>query len=106
MIFDTREGSEGGVEKKKLSDDLTEQEKSGICWHVRETEAARRFPPVGFPRRLWSHDFSVSDFILLRAQVTLTALLEVGGKTASGRLIIPQVCSLVENFDREQTGRR
>lgn len=40
MIFDTREGREG----KKLSDDLTEQEKSGICWHVRETEAVRRLP--------------------------------------------------------------
>lgn len=40
MIFDTREGREG----KKLSDDLTEQEKSGICWHVRETEAVCRLP--------------------------------------------------------------
>lgn len=41
------EGRDGGREasrKKKLSDDLTEQEKSGICWHVRKTEAVRRFP--------------------------------------------------------------
>lgn len=45
MIFDMREGREGGRRReKKLSDDLTEQEKSGICWHVRETEAVRRLP--------------------------------------------------------------